>query len=386
MKNKTFTIKKITLNKSSVDIIWDDNHKSHFHFLWLRDNCQTSFHPDTRMRRFNILDVSKNIHPIDCKIAENGNLYINWSEHNHKSIFNPKWLRENCYTGIEHKTNYQPYTLWDSSLKKKLKLLTIEYQEVIDSDEGLKKWLEALNSYGLTIVKNAPFEKKSALKILKRISHIRETFFGTPFEVINIPKPNNQAYTSDSLTSHTDLPYYEYTPGYQFLHCLENKAKGGESTVIDGFKVASDLKKNNIEAFNLLTKTPINFKDNDYTQDKIRHHYSPIINLSNLGDFVDIRFNMGAMGTLNLKQNLMKKYYEAYRNFADLVHKKKFLLSFRLEKGDIFSFNNRRILHGRTSFDPNSGRRHLQGYYLDKDEIISRLNYLRAVFDENHTN
>ncbi len=34
-------------------------------------------------------------------------------------------------------------------------------------------------------------------------------------------------------------------------------------------------------------------------------------------------------------------------------------------------------LHGRTEFDPNSGHRHLQGYYMDRDEIIGRLKYLR---------
>jgi gamma-butyrobetaine dioxygenase len=50
-----------------------------------------------------------------------------------------------------------------------------------------------------------------------------------------------------------------------------------------------------------------------------------------------------------------------------------------LEAGYIFSFNNRRILHGRTKFDPNSGRRHLQGYYLDRDEIVSRLNFLKKI-------
>ena len=44
---------------------------------------------------------------------------------------------------------------------------------------------------------------------------------------------------------------------------------------------------------------------------------------------------------------------------------------------DIFSFNNRRVLHGRTAFDASSGDRHLQGYYMDRDEIIGRLNFLK---------
>ena len=89
----------------------------------------------------------------------------------------------------------------------------------------MSKLLEILYSYGLAIIKKSPIKKKSAFNLLSRISHVRETFFGTPFEVINIPKPNNQAYTADALTNHTDLPYYEYAPGYQFLHCLINNAE-----------------------------------------------------------------------------------------------------------------------------------------------------------------
>ena len=47
--------------------------------------------------------------------------------------------------------------------------------------------------------------------------------------------------------------------------------------------------------------------------------------------------------------------------------------------GDLFSFNNRRVLHGRKAFDMNSGNRHLQGYYIDRDEIESRLNFLNNI-------
>ena len=34
-------------------------------------------------------------------------------------------------------------------------------------------------------------------------------------------------------------------------------------------------------------------------------------------------------------------------------------------------FDNRRVLHGRDSFT-GSGKRHLQGVYIDRDEIMSR--------------
>ena len=76
----------------------------------------------------------------------------------------------------------------------------------------------------------------------------------------------------------------------------------------------------------------------------------------------------------------MKKYYSSYRKFSShLFTIKKFTVKFSLQAGDILSFDNRRVLHGRTSFDPNSGQRHLQGYYMDRDEIIGRLNFLNKV-------
>ena len=72
---------------------------------------------------------------------------------------------------------------------------------------------------------------------------------------------------------------------------------------------------------------------------------------------------------------------DAYKYFASLLHNNKFKINFRLNAGDIFCFNNRRVLHGRTEFDPNSGHRHLQGYYMDRDEIRGRLSFLENQID-----
>ena len=96
-------------------------------------------------------------------------------------------------------------------------------------------------------------------------------------------------------------------------------------------------------------------------------------------DFNDIRFSMAAMGTIDIDPSKMKKFYEAYYIFAELLHSGEFKINFKLEAGDIFCFNNRRVLHGRTAFDPNSGNRHLQGYYLERDEILAKLNYLNNI-------
>ena len=85
------------------------------------------------------------------------------------------------------------------------------------------------------------------------------------------------------------------------------------------------------------------------------------------------------MGTLDLSPKIMDHFYEAYTFFYQLLHNKKFQIEFKLKAGDIFCFDNRRVLHGRKQFDAHSGKRHLQGYYIEREEIISKLNYLKNV-------
>ena len=370
-------ISKVSANGSSLDIFWNDGEKSNFNYLWLRDNCPTAHDKDSRHRMFNILKVSTNIKAKDFKINGDGKLVIIWSEGEHTSYYDPKWLRENCYT-LKNKQKYiSPYKLWNSSFQNNLDSISVEHDEIISSDKGLIKWLEILHHNGIAIVKNTPIEKESAFPVLNRISHTRETFFKTPFEVINIPKPNNSAYSAHALRNHMDLPWFETPPGYQFLHCLINSAEGGDSSAVDGFAVADYLRKNEKEIFKTLVGVPLKFRDKDYTQQSIRGFHASAISLTKDNDYNDIRFSTATMDALDCHPDIMDKVYKAHHRFGNLLHDDKFQIKFRLNPGDIFSFNNRRVLHGRTAFDPNSGRRHLQGYYIDRDEIIGRLKYLK---------
>ena len=372
----TTKISKVSKNSSALNVEWSDGEKSNFNFLWLRDNCPTAHDKDSNHRMFNLLETSENIQPSDYKINSDGKLEIKWSEGNHTSYYDPNWLRKNCYT-IKQKQRYvSPYKLWNNKLNSDLESVTVEHDKVINTEEGLIQWLNLLHEKGFAIIKNAPTEKKSAFPILNRISHIRQTFFKTPFEVINIPKPNNSAYTAHGLRNHIDLPYFEIPPGYQFLHCLINDAEGGMSHAVDGFFVAEYLKKNDPEVFNTLVRIPVKFIDKDYTQDKKRLFYAPEISLTKDGDYNDIRFSVATMGVMDCIPEDIEKFYKAHHKFGKLLHDDKFVVKFRLKPGDIFCFNNRRVLHGRTEFNPNSGHRHLQGYYIDRDEIIARLNYL----------
>ena len=344
----TINISKVSQNGSGLDVEWNDGEKSNFNFMWLRDNCPTAHDKDSRHRMFNLLEVSTDIKPKQFKINKEGKLEIEWSEGNHTSYYDQEWLRKNCYTINNKKKYVSPYQLWNNSLQKNLNSISIEHDEIIKSEKGLIKWLELLHYKGIAIVKNTPTEKESAFPVLKRISHTRETFFKTPFEVINITKPNNSAYTAHALRNHMDLPWFENPPGYQFLHCLINEVEGGDSAAVDAFAVADYLKKNEKETFETLVNIPLKFRDKDYTQELHRTFYAPAISLTKDGDYNDIRFSVATMDALDCHPDVMDKVYKAHHRFGNLLHDDKFQIKFRLEHGHIFSFNNRRILHGRS--------------------------------------
>ena len=61
-------------------------------------------------------------------------------------------------------------------------------------------------------------------------------------------------------------------------------------------------------------------------------------------------------------------------NHIDLVYET------RMTPGDLVVFNNRRVLHGRTKFDPTTGERHLRGSYIDLDAFRDRWRVLAHRF------
>ena len=53
----------------------------------------------------------------------------------------------------------------------------------------------------------------------------------------------DSAYTQEELRPHTDSTYSNDAPGLQLLLCCEYDAVGGDSIMVDGFKIAEAIKK-----------------------------------------------------------------------------------------------------------------------------------------------
>src|SRR5262249_34395675 len=147
-------------------------------------------------------------------------------------------------------------------------------------------------------------------------------------------------------------------------------AAGGDRVLVDGFRAAEELHRRQAEDFALLARLPLPFHFADAAADL--RAATPVISLDFEGTVTAVHFNNRSMAALDLPAEDILPWYRAYRRFAAILREPAGELRLRLEPGDLLIMENNRALHGRTSFDANLGRRHLQGCYVDKDGVESR--------------
>lgn len=91
---------------------------------------------------------------------------------------------------------------------------------------------------------------------------------------------------------------------------------------------------------------------------------------------VEVRLANFLRGPLDLPADQVVRQYRGYRTFIQLTREARFQFYYRLAAGDLVVFDNRRVLHARNAFDLQQGHRHLQGCYVDRDELLSRIRVL----------
>ncbi len=356
--------------EGSVRVIWDDDRTTAFDNLWLRDNCgcENCRHPTTHERTLDISRLPEMLRPASVAITGAGALRVVWDVDDHVSDYAADWLAH--HARLPEASDGEPTAAAAAGRAPR----SAVYSALGENGQGLLGWLRALCDTGIALLREVPTEPKAVIGVARRISYPRPTNFGEYFDVESVPQPNSNAYTAMRVNLHTDLPNWVEPPGFQFLHCLHNDAAGGDSLFVDGFEVARALRRADAGAFELLTRTPLEFRFHDADSD-IRARV-PAIAMDERGRLNSFRFNISILGTLRLPADTLGPVYRAYRKLAELVRDPAFEIRLRLEPGDLVAFDNHRMLHGREAFDPTLGRRHLQGCYVDRDELLSRIRVL----------
>jgi gamma-butyrobetaine dioxygenase len=368
-------IASVTHAESEVVAAWSDGRTSRFHALWLRDNCpcRECRHPQALERTYMFIDHP---HPriVAARLDESGDLRVRFesAEGVHDGGYTAGWLRRHCPSQPARAERMRSPRLWTASEIRALPI--VDFKDYMTSDGGFRVWAEALLRWGIVVMRNAPAEAGRLLEIARHAGPIRPSNFGDHYDVISMPNPNASAYTAMALELHTDLANWRWPPDYQLLFCVRNDAVGGGSVLADGFKVAEDLRREDPEAFRLLTEHPVEFRFHDQACDIAAA--APAIALDRAGNIERIRFNNWLRATLSIPEAVVAPFYDALGAFWRRLRDPRYHLTLRLAAGEMLAYDNRRVLHGRESFDPNTGHRHLQCCYVTEDDILSTLRLL----------
>ncbi|CAL4118670.1 unnamed protein product, partial [Meganyctiphanes norvegica] len=166
--------------------------------------------------------------------------------------------------------------------------------------------------------------------------------------------------------------------------------EGGESQIADAAHVARELNRLHPEKYRILTQTKVDWVDvgNDEGRDFYKIMQQPMICTNTDGDITRINLSIPQRDSFfsQINVNQVAEWYDAMKTFHNMVYDPAYCIYFKMFPGSILTFDNLRIVHGRTGYENGLGERHVQGCYVDWDEVRSMRRVLEAKygnFEEN---
>jgi gamma-butyrobetaine dioxygenase len=354
-----------------LHIIQADGSRTALHPLWLRERCRSAVSVDQRtgQRLYNPSDLDPALRITQVRRPVPGQIAVTFSD-GHESQFEDSQLLTEAAMSTEA-DGLPQREAWTASLTQ----LPEATWPATMSPGALFDMTEKFLRYGFVILHDVPRVSQALFGVAESFGFVRDTNFGKYFDVRSRPDANDLAYSSLALDPHVDNPYREPSPGIQLLHCLVNKTRGGLSTLVDGLACARALQQRDPEAYRLLSSVPVRFQFDDRDTQHIA--WQPHLKLDETGSFQAIHVSPRLDFSPLLPAAELDAFYAARRSLDRLLKAAEFEIRFRLGDGDLVMFDNRRLLHGRTSFDTNEGERHLQGCYIDIDGPRSLYRVLR---------
>jgi trimethyllysine dioxygenase len=358
-----------------LEVSWKHKASSaRFSPFWLRDHCHSkeSLHPQTLQRQVDTFTIPVDIAPREAQIADGGRvLRIVWKHDGSTSILPAAFLWDIAQT--EGRETAPRRRLWDRAAMGQ-NFPTMSHAEILSGDEGLFRWLSMVQEYGFALASGVPVSIEATRELATRIGYVRQTIFGGMWDFTANLAFQDTAYTSDAIGPHTDGTYSLDSPGFQMFHCLKFDGTGGESTLVDGFHVADQIRRTDPAAFEVLTsvKVPAQYLG-DGVHLRAEH---AVIGLDHNGDLLQIAYNNYDRAPFRLPTPRMKEFYRALKLFNRLINDPANEITMRLEPGTALLFDNWRTLHGRRAYQ---GARWLCGAYLNKEDFDSKLRVLQAV-------
>jgi len=355
-----------------VALRWPDGTEWCAYSLWLAENSDGyGLEPSSRESMLEPRDLPAPTALQRVSVDADGALVTEWVDGRRLRV-HPGWLHH--VAGDRHLpfSVLPELTMWTGADFSEPP--TLDGSNILHDDTVLEAWLATLVQYGLCRLTNTPTDLEFVGRLVAHVGPIRDTNFGPIWSVRAKPDPDSTAYTGLDLGQHTDLPTREVPPGFQFLHCVENTVQGGFSRMSDGWAVSEAIRVEHPDAYDALCNLDWVFCNR--ATDAEHRWIGPMIDHGSRYQPLTLRAFYPVRTSPHMDQADIPRAYESLRVFATMARDPRFQLVYPFRPGDLVGFDNRRILHGRDSFE-SAGTRHLRGCYADHDDFYSRLRVLR---------
>ncbi|RLV98423.1 hypothetical protein DV515_00010728 [Chloebia gouldiae] len=300
-------------------------------FVWLRDHCRSAscYNAKTKQRSLDTASVDLAIQPQAVRVDE-ATLFLTWPD-GHVTRYGLEWLARNSYEGQKQQVMH-PRILWNAEIYQQAQVPSIDCRSFLETDGGLKEFLQNFLLYGIAFVENVTPTKEDTEILAKRIS------------IISI----------------------------QVFHCLKHEGTGGRTLLVDGFHAAEQVLRQAPEHFELLAKVPLK---HEYVENMGGCHnhmigVGPVLNVYPWNnELYLIRYNNYDRAVFNtVPHDVVRRWYQAHRALTAELRRPSNELWVKLKPGKVLFVDNWRVLHGREAF---TGYRQLCGCYLTRDDVLN---------------
>lgn len=288
-------------------------------YEWLRDHCHcgSCVHPSTKQRLIETFDeISPLIAPESVK-EESQTFHVKWND-GHESQYSKSWLSSSGEKAKPRSSELQGMVemrLWTGEEVKNA-APTVDYNNVMTTDKGLKAWLYTIRKYGFCYIENTPVTPEATEKLLERIAYIRHTHYGGFYDFTADLAKGDTAYTQLGIGAHTDNTYFSDPAGLQVFHLLSHTdGDGGASQLVDGFAAARQLLREDPKAYQILSQVQIDAHASGNEDSSIQPwtSFPTLVHDPFQGQLVQVRWNTTDRAAIDLPMEAMQGWYNAAR-------------------------------------------------------------------------
>lgn len=152
-------------------------------YVWLRDNCRCTecYDPKPKWRLGALINtLDPDIEPVSESLIDSGKTFeVKWPEQ-HTSRFSIEWLAKMKFSESHPDpidASRHPKKLWGAA-ELQDNVPTFLFNDILTDDQTALDWLKAILNYGLAVIKEAPQEPKTIIKLGNRVGFMKKTFLG----------------------------------------------------------------------------------------------------------------------------------------------------------------------------------------------------------------